>query len=64
HNPTDQRESAIGDTYTSQSVLTGQITNPQDTEGNKQPDVKGLSSTTDEDIRKSSPLFEVKLTDP
>ncbi|GJU36023.1 hypothetical protein Tco_1184377 [Tanacetum coccineum] len=53
-----------GDTDTSQSVLTGQITNPQDTKGNKQPTVKELPSTANEDICKSSPLSEAKPTDP
>nr|GEW41640.1 hypothetical protein [Tanacetum cinerariifolium] len=53
-----------GNTNTSQSVSTGQSTDPQDTEGNEQPAVKGLASTTNEDIRKSPPLSEAKTTDP
>nr|GEY62011.1 retrovirus-related Pol polyprotein from transposon TNT 1-94 [Tanacetum cinerariifolium] len=32
--------------------------------GNKQPAIKGLPSTSDEDIHKSSPLFEAKPTNP
>ncbi|GJT65631.1 retrovirus-related pol polyprotein from transposon TNT 1-94 [Tanacetum coccineum] len=54
----------LGDTDTSQSVLTGQSTDPQDTEGNKQPAIKGLPSTADEDIRTSSLLSEAKPIDP
>ncbi|GJW48791.1 hypothetical protein Tco_0080437 [Tanacetum coccineum] len=45
-----------GDTNTSQSVSTGQSTDPQDTEG--------LPSTADEDIRKSSRLSKVKRLIP
>ncbi|GJV24066.1 hypothetical protein Tco_1376761 [Tanacetum coccineum] len=39
-------------------------TDPQDTQGNIQPVVKGLPSTIDEDIHTSSPLFEANLNDP
>ncbi|GKE35279.1 hypothetical protein Tco_1454601, partial [Tanacetum coccineum] len=45
-------------------MSTGQSTDPQETKGNKQPTVKVLPSTDDEDIRKSSPLSEAKTTDP
>ncbi|GKA42648.1 hypothetical protein Tco_0735308 [Tanacetum coccineum] len=49
---------------TSLLVSLGQTTNPQDTKGNKQPAVKGLPSTADEDISKSSHLSKAKPTNP
>ncbi|GJS29606.1 hypothetical protein Tco_0490226 [Tanacetum coccineum] len=53
-----------GDTDTSQSVSTGQSTDPKDSEGNTQPVDKGFPFTTNEDIRKLSLLSMVKPTDP
>nr|GEX99842.1 hypothetical protein [Tanacetum cinerariifolium] len=52
-------------TNTSQSVSSGQSTNPQDTKGNKQPVIKELPSTKPKDgTRKSMLLPEGKTTDP
>ncbi|GJW98837.1 hypothetical protein Tco_0180645 [Tanacetum coccineum] len=48
---------------TSQSVFSGQTTDPQDTKGDIQPAIKGLPSTLDEGTRSSKPLPEGKPTD-
>ncbi|GJU47680.1 hypothetical protein Tco_1217235 [Tanacetum coccineum] len=50
-------------TDTSQSMSSGQTTDPQNTEGNIQPAVKGLPSTLDEGTRSSKPLPKGKPID-
>ncbi|GJX00567.1 hypothetical protein Tco_0184480 [Tanacetum coccineum] len=60
----DQQKVPSEATNTSQSVSSGQSTNPQDIEGNIQPVVKGLPSTTDEDIHTSSLLSKAQPIDP
>nr|GEW29092.1 hypothetical protein [Tanacetum cinerariifolium] len=60
----DQQKVLSKATHTSQSMSSGQSTEPQHIEGNIQPVVKGLPSTADEDIRTSSHLSEAKPIDP
>ncbi|GKB82297.1 hypothetical protein Tco_0949192 [Tanacetum coccineum] len=48
---------------TSQSVFSGQTTDPQDTKGDIQPAIKGLPTTLDEGTRSSKHFLKGKPTD-